>query len=251
MPVASRHWLKRITDSTVDLLFPAHCLSCNAELDEVADRIGYCHDCRAEMQRGDWPVCQRCASRVPKIPGTVPECTHCRGQKLWFDRALSLGDYDHLLREQCLAMKTDRSERIAHALGQLIARRLGTALAEASIDSIAPVPMHFWRRLARGTNPPAALASTIGRELGIPVAPSLLYRRRNTQPQIGLSNPARFRNVRGEMHVSTSYTFHAPHVLLVDDILTTGATCSEASRVLKRAGAAKVTVLVVARTASF
>ena len=181
----------------------------------------------------------------------MSECAHCREQKLWFDRAIALGDYDGLLRDQALAMKTDRSERLARALGQLIAARLSDEIDETPPDAIVPAPMHAWRRLARGTNPPAALAATLGRELGLPVFSGLLYRRRNTQPQLGLSQPARFRNVRGEMQVRKSYLFDAPHVLLVDDILTTGATCSEAARMLKRAGAARVTVLVAARTASF
>lgn len=251
VPLVRPQWLTRVVEGTVDLLYPSACLACNVEIADIPDRIGYCLDCRAEMQRGDWPVCSRCASRVPKLPGAVAECGSCRGKKLWFDHALALGDYDSLLREQCLAMKTDRSERIAHSLGQLISKRLANEIASAAPDVIVPVPMHFWRRIARGTNSPAALASAFARELRIPAYPRLLYRQRNTQPQIGLSNPARFRNVRGELQVSTSYNFEAPHVLLVDDILTTGATCSEAARVLKRAGAAKVTVLVAARTLSF
>ena len=162
--------------------------------------------------------------------------------------ALALGSYAGLLREQAVLMKTDRSERIAKALGQLMAAELGAALREIELDAIVSVPMHAWRRLARGTNPPAALAATLGRELRLPVFSQLLVRRRNTRPQIGLSQPARFRNVRNELQLRASYQLKAPHVLLIDDILTTGATCSEAARMLKHSGAARVTVLVAART---
>ncbi|NOZ40644.1 MAG: ComF family protein [Planctomycetes bacterium] len=248
MPLVRFRWLNRLTEGAVDLLYPAQCLACYAELEETPDRIGFCLDCRDEMGRGDWPVCQRCAARVPKIPGAVPECAHCCEEKLWFDRALALGEYEGLLRSQVLAMKTDRSERLAGALGQLIAVRMGDELRVLQPDAIVPVPMHAWRRLARGTNPPAALATTLGKELGLPTFSRLLVRSRNTQPQVGLSRPARFRNIRGEMRVRKSYSMEAPHVLLVDDTLTTGATCSEAARMLKRAGAAKVTVVVAART---
>ncbi len=244
-------WLRRMTEGAIDLLFPANCLACHAELGETADRIVFCLDCRDEMGRGDWPVCQRCAARVPKIPGEVSECAHCREEKLWFDRALALGEYEGLLRFQVLAMKTDRSERLAGALGQLIAVRLDDELRALQPDAIVPVPMHAWRRLARGTNPPAALAMTLGRTLGLPTFSNMLFQHRSTQPQVGLSRPARFRNVRGEIRVRKSYSMEAPHVLLVDDTLTTGATCSEAARVLKRAGAAKVTVVVAARTLSY
>ena len=147
-------------------------------------------------------------------------------------------------------MKTDRSERIANAVGKQMAARFGAGLRDLQLDGIVPIPMHAWRRLARGTNPPAALATSLGRALGLPVFSRLLYRKRNTQPQLGLSQPARLRNVRGSMQIRNRYRFEAPRLLLVDDILTTGATCSEAARMLKRAGAARVTVIVAARTLS-
>ena len=259
-------WLQRVADGAVDLIFPASCLACKAELQaelsDESDRIGLCTNCRYKMSHGDWkmshgdwkmarrdwPVCRRCASRVPTIPGEVSECARCRDQNLWFDRALALGSYDGLLRDLTVRMKTDRSERLAGALGQLMVARFGDDLREMQLDAIVAVPMHAWRRLARGTNPPAALAASLGRELRLPAFSRLLIRRRNTQPQLGLSQPARFRNVRNEMLVRASYHLGAPHVLLIDDILTTGATCSEAARMLKRAGAARVSVLVAART---
>lgn len=251
MPTTPARWLTKAANLATDLLFPAQCLACRSELSVDTELSDFCADCRQEMQSGDWPVCRRCASRVPKFPGTVDECGHCRDQKFWFDRTLAFGDYDELLRDQCLAMKTDRSERLAQSMGRLVAQTLADELRRDRPDAIVPIPMHTWRRLARGTNSPSALAAALARELKIPAYPQLLRRPRDTQPQIGLSNPARFRNIRGQIEVTASYDLAAPHVLLVDDILTTGATCSEAARVLKRAGAAKVTVLVVARTASF
>ncbi len=251
MTAARSDWLRRCTAGAVDLLFPPSCLACHVELDDVPDRIGYCLGCRDEMGRSEEPVCLRCAARVPDIPGTTSDCAHCRNEKLWFDRALALGEYGGLLRDQILAMKVDRSERLAGAMGLFVATQLGDDLRALQADAIVPVPMHTWRRLARGTNPPGALAVTLGRELDLPTFSQVLARRRNAQPQVGLSRPARFRNVRGEMQVRKSYSFDAAHLLLVDDTLTTGATCSEAARMLKRAGAAKVTVVVAARTLSF
>ena len=248
--------LRRAARSTVDLLFPPSCLNCNASLNEFNDveddsDVGFCETCTGEMQRGDWPVCLRCASRVPKLTQPSERCGHCQDQKLWFDRTLALGDYDGILREQCLAMKTDRSERLATAVGKLMADRFGQDLLEQSPDALVPVPMHGWRRMVRGTNAPAGIAACLARELGLPVFLGRLRRKRNSQPQLGLSNPARFRNVRGDLQVAASYDLEAPHVVLVDDVMTTGATCSEAARVLKRAGAQRVTVFVAARTASY
>ena len=145
-------------------------------------------------------------------------------------------------------MKNDRSERIANALAMALHDHFASDLKELKLDGIVPVPMHPWRRLSRGTNPPAALADTIGRNLGLPVYSRLLCRKRNTQPQIGLSQAARIRNVRGEMQVRASYDLHGSNLLLIDDTLTTGATCNEAARMLKKAKASQVTVLVAART---
>jgi len=230
------------------LLLPANCLVCSAELNPTHDRIGFCDDCRSQLSADTHPVCRRCASRVPAIPGEVSECPRCRDHKLWFDQALTLGSYKGLLRDQLLLMKTDRSERLAPALGHWMANQLRDKLRHLQPDAIVPVPMHPWRRLSRGTNSPAALATVLGQKLGLPTFPKILLRRRNIQPQLGLSQSARFQNVRGQMRVRAGYHLEAPHVLLVDDILTTGATCSEAAKMLKRAGAEQVTVLVAART---
>jgi predicted amidophosphoribosyltransferase len=105
----------------------------------------------------------------------------------------------------------------------------------------------FWtRRLRRGTNSPEALAQTLGRQLGVPVR-GLLRRRRNTLPQAPLPPRERFRNVRGAFALRKSGALDGIRILVVDDILTTGATCSEAAGVLKAAGAAWVGVVVVAR----
>jgi len=162
---------------------------------------------------------------------------------------LALGEYEGLLRELLLRMKRDRSERLACAFGEMLSERLGDVVTELKPDVIASHPMHAWRRLALGTNPPAAVAAVLSRRIGVPVAAKLLRRRRNTPLQLGLSRPGRFRNVRGEVRVRAGYPLEAAHVLLVDDILTTGASCSEAARVLKHGGAAQVSVLVVGRTA--
>ncbi len=109
--------------------------------------------------------------------------------------------------------------------------------------------MRRWRQVARGTNGPAVLARVIGRHFGLSVLPGALISCRNSNAQKGLSRKSRFRNMRGGMVLKAGYPIEAAKVLLVDDVLTTGATCSEAARVLKLAGATHVTAVVIARTA--
>jgi ComF family protein len=175
-------------------------------------------------------------------------CSHCRGDKLRFSRTIALGNYEGLLRQLVMRMKTDRNELIARTLVELAWQELGPALAELRPNVVTAVPMHPWRRWRRGTNPPRTVAEHLAEKLGVPAAGGMLRLRRNVPAQVGLSRPARFRNVAGEMAVRASYHLEAARVLVVDDILTTGATCSEAARVLRRAGAEEVAVFVLART---
>jgi ComF family protein len=210
--------------------------------------VAICPSCRQQLQLVDWPVCERCAAPVPEARGATLACSACRGVKLRFDRALALGSYEGLLRHWIMRMKEDRSGVSVRTLAALAWERLGNSLRGLAIDAVAAVPMHPLRRWQRGVNPPAEIAELAARKLGVPAAARLLRTRRNIPPQIGLSRRGRFQNVAGEMAVRRGYSLQAAHVLVVDDILTTGATASEAARALKAAGAERVTVLVLART---
>lgn len=242
--------LRNIGHRTLDLLFPPICVSCQADLDGMDRGINLCEACRKQLQIATWPTCLRCASRVPEIPEPVSDCGHCREDKLRFDHALTLGSYEGLLGELVVKMKRDRSERLARLFSSLLLDELEAPLRDLSLDAVVPIPMHWRRRLARGTNSPAAMANRLGRDLGLPVLVKALRRRRNSLPQKGLSRRGRFRNMHRQIEARAGYPWKASHVLLVDDILTTGATCSEAARALKQGGVDQVSVLVVGRTPS-
>ena len=207
-----------------------------------------CGDCREELSLIDWPVCERCAAPIPEANGVRLPCNHCPKDKLRFDRTVALGSYEGLLRGLVMRMKTDRSQLVAATLAELAWAELRPQLIELGVDVVTAVPMPFWRRRQRGTDPPRAMAEKLAEKLGVPTAGGMLRLRRELPPQVGLSRPARFRNVAGEMTLAPTFYLQSAHVLLVDDILTTGATCSEAARVLKKGGAARVTVFVAART---
>jgi ComF family protein len=242
-------WWSRARSAAFDLLLPPRCGACDVELPEEREPgTPFCGACVAALPLTAWPTCVRCAALVPAAGEAALECNHCRDAKLRFERTLAVGRYDGLLRDLVMRMKADRSERLAHQLAELAWRELGPRLAALEVDVVTAVPMHPWRRWKRGVNPPLAIAEKLAKRLGAPAAGGMLRLRRNVPPQIGLSRPARFRNVHNEMTMRPGYHLEAAHVMVVDDILTTGATCSEAARVLKRAGAAEVTVVVVART---
>src|SRR5262249_18810838 len=137
-------------------------------------------------------------------------------------------------------------------VGQPLALPVGEFLALApprdlAFDLIIPMPLHWRRRFERGFNQSALLARQISMRWHVPVR-NLVRRRRGTAPQAGLTNAKRRANVAGAFRMKRGTSLRGQHVLLVDDVLTTGATAAACARVLKRAGAARVTVLALART---
>jgi predicted amidophosphoribosyltransferase len=166
---------------------------------------------------------------------------------LWFDETLAAGLYDGRLRELVLRMKQAQGDPLSLAVGELIWNQCGQRLAAAAPDVVAPIPLHWRRRLTHRTNSAALLAEVLAQHLRVPLAERLLRRRRHTRRQSDLTPPQRWENVRRAFAVSGGYHLNQAHVLLVDDILTTGATCSEAARALRAGGAMRVTVVIAAR----
>ncbi len=249
MAMARTAWLRKAGGGLLDLLFPPSCLACEAALDEVIAGVSLCESCLGQLAGINWPVCQRCGERVPETPGDVADCGHCRRDKPRFDRVLAWGEYEGLLRELLLKMKRDRSERLARMFSRLLLADLGEQLSASNFDAVVAAPMSGWRRFERGTDAPAVIAQIVGHELGVPFKRGVVCRR-NSGPQKDLSRLSRFQNMRNKMWPRAGYYLGSFRVLLIDDILTTGATCSEAARVLKQVGAAEVTVLVVGRTST-
>jgi ComF family protein len=160
---------------------------------------------------------------------------------------VSLGSYWGPLRDAIIKMKVASGDLLSRALCRFFIIHRGVLIRETKPDVILPIPMSTRRRLALGTNSPEVLVAELSRYLGKPADGQVLARKRKTLLQTDLSPKDRFRNVRGAFCVRKGYDLRGLHVLLVDDVLTTGATCSEAAQVLKRAGVSKVTVAVIAR----
>jgi ComF family protein len=167
---------------------------------------------------------------------------------LWFDETVALGRYEGLLRDWLLEMKVGRGDSLTLAIAELVWRQNAERLIATRPDVVVPVPMHWRRRWMRGTNSAAVLAERLSQRLRAPLATDLLRRTRHTPPQFSVPPSQRLANVRNAFQVRPGYHFEEARVLLVDDILTTGSTCSAASRALKKAGAAHVAVAVAART---
>jgi ComF family protein len=243
-----------------DLLFPPQCLNCAVELEEATSahrNVYLCHECLDQVEVFSGPMCGRCGAPLPmatrggeQVPIAASGeggCYQCRGPKMRFDATIALGHYDGLLREIVLRMKDAPGDALSLAMGRLFVAERRTQLADIDVDVIAPIPSHWRRRLVHRTNSAAILAETLAANLNRPVAERLLRRRRYTKRQSEVTPSDRWKNVRSAFEVRGGYHLRAAHVLLVDDVMTTGATCSEAARALREAGAARVTVGVVAR----
>jgi predicted amidophosphoribosyltransferase len=144
-------------------------------------------------------------------------------------------------------MKRAEGDSLSLALGRLTWHLRSERLTALDADVVVPIPLHWRRRLVHKTNSAAVLAEVIAGQLKTPMATGLLRRRRHTPPQSELTPPQRWKNVRHAFSVRPGYHLNEAHVVLVDDVLTTGATCSEAARELKRSGASRVTIVVAAR----
>jgi ComF family protein len=174
-------------------------------------------------------------------------CPACAGRRFAFDRVIRLGIYAGPMRAAVLRMKKDENRPLAEGVGRLLLAMRAIDLARLEASLVVPIPMYWWRRYRRGTNSARTVAEVLARRLELPLLPRLLVRRRNTLPHSNLSPEARRRNVRDAFAASRRYNINGLGVLLVDDILTTGATCHAAARELRRAGAREVTVAVAAR----
>jgi ComF family protein len=246
--------------ATLELVFPSACACCETELGPRApgsSGIPICEDCLEEIEFIAGPTCSHCGAPVPRIGHgsdkpltdklTTDRCARCRGHKLWFDQTIAAGVYSGRLREIVLRMKNYTGDALSLAIGSLVWQQCAERLAAAAPDVVAPIPLHWRRRLAHRTNSAALLSEVLSDKLGLPFAGRLLRRRRHTLPQSSVAPSKRWENVRQAFSVRGGYRLNQAHVLLVDDILTTGATCSEAARALRKAGAAQITVVVVAR----
>lgn len=206
-----------------------------------------CDACRPALAPEVRPACGRCGAPVAAAQDGCDRCEDCRGRPMRFAKSVALGNYDGLLRTTVLRMKRANEEPLSAALAALFCQRRGAALAALAAEVVVPVPMFWLRRLARGTNSPEIVAESLARRLRLPVVPRMIRRLRNTPPQGPLARHERLENVRGAFRLRRGCDVRGARVLLVDDILTTGATCSEIARQLLTAGAIEVAVAVLAR----
>jgi len=236
--------------AALDLVFPALCPACEAPLGP-GRRDPLCGACWSGIERLEPPVCDRCG--VPLGAGASREtrsadsttCPGCRADPPEFDGARGAGLYAGPLRHALHALKFRGKRSLARPLAELVREQCAAALRGG--EALVPVPLARTRLSERGFNQAELIADRLGALLGLPVRRRWLVRVRETAPQTELSAADRATNVEGAFAASSSVA--GRRVIVVDDVLTTGATCRECARALRAAGARRIDVVTVARVA--
>ena len=215
----------RLTGALLASLFPADCLLCG----------------RILPWRQEGGVCLPCWQDLPWAPGFRPASGPLRAL-LW------AADYEGPAGRLVRALKFEDMDRLAVPLGRETAARLAPLLALLSVDLVVPVPLHWWRHSRRGYNQAALVARALARRADLPLSTGALARRRAGRRQLGLSRQERLASLAG-CYAARVSRVRGRTILLVDDVVTTGATLEACARELRRAGAAGVVGCAFARTA--
>jgi ComF family protein len=242
--------LRRLGRFVLDLVLPPRCLRCLARVESPGTLCAPCWQGVSFL--GD-PCCSCCGLPFPYAVGpgateTEILCAGCLAHRPRFDRARSVFAYDDHSRTLVLALKHGDRLQSVPAFGRWLARAGAALIAEA--DLIVPVPLHWTRLWQRRYNQSALLAHAVRaawKGPGPTVAVDLLVRRRRTPSQGRRTRSQRAENVRGAFRLRRGTNVRGKRVLIIDDVLTSGATVEECARMLRRAGAKGVDILTLAR----
>lgn len=244
---AGRHLLRRLARRAIDLALPPLCMACRAAVEEPGCLCARCWSRVGFIER---PFCDRLGTPLPHefdaADGPAVSSAALADPPA-YGRARAVAAFGEVSRDLVHALKYSDRLDVAAPLARMMARAGADILADA--DALVPVPLHALRLWRRRFNQSAALAQGIGRASGVSVRAGWLARRRATVPQVGLDRESRARNVAGAFAVPEAARgeLAGRRVVLVDDVLTTGATIDACAKALARAGAARVDVLVFAR----
>jgi ComF family protein len=240
---------RRAADAILNLIYPECCVSCSTPVSRHQD-CAVCASCWDKLLqlRIRPPFCPSCG--LP-FQGLDPPQTHLCGRCILnppsYSGARAYGYYAAELSAVVRALKFGGRKNLVKLLGPLMAEAFHEAWGPDAFDLIVPIPLHPRRRAGRGFNQAALLARTLAFFTGIPWRESDLIRVVDTPPQVGLSDAARQENVRSAFACRSEERMAGKKILLVDDVMTTGATVASAATALLSSGARRVSCLALAR----
>lgn len=239
--------LRRLINGLVDIVYPKTCLACKDKIKTSSLNGLICTQCWGSIKRNLPPFCHSCGRQLEKNNFCKNICPVCQKTKLHFDRAYSPCIYTGVIKELIHEFKYKNKDY----LGPVLSKPMIEFIKEYNLpidflDFIIPVPLHKTKLREREFNQAEILSKHIAEEFKKDVLTDILVRHRNTKTQTELELKERFTNVKGSFAVTKDAGIKGKSLLLVDDVLTTGATSSEAALSLKNAGANIVFVLTLA-----
>ena len=236
--------IRRAGDALLSLFYPPHCAGCGASTESG---IHVCTGCADKVTRIEPPFCRVCSQPFDGAITDEFTCSNCAEREFHFDCAVTRCMSKGVVRDFIHRFKYDREFYLRHALAEWAAEALDDPrLLARPFDFLIPVPLHSARQREREFNQAEAIAHLLGKRAGVPVYRAL-KRVRFTTTQTRLDRHERMENLRGAFRVRHPARVLSRHLLLVDDVFTTGSTADECARVLRKAGAASVRAITVAR----
>ncbi len=240
---------RQIANGILNLFYPAICFICSDPVSRTQE-LGICRPCwgkvlQKKISASCCPACgmpfQSCAIEPHQL------CGACCVALPPFSGAVSFGYYTGEFSKLLQALKFKGRKKLAGPISTLMSQALLEIWCPSDFDCLTPIPLHRQRRRERGFNQAELLAGGVAAFTGLTLMSGHLHRRINTHPQVGLSDAQRRQNMRGAFYCQKDAPFAGQRILLVDDVMTTGATAGSASMALLDAGAQRVTILTAAR----
>jgi len=237
--------IKRI----LDIIYPGRCVLClQTHRPQITPELNLCTACQTDLLQVT-TACYQCGIPLEDSkPGQI--CGQCLQKKPAFDRVISIYHYRDPLVWLIQQMKFHNKPTIAHLLGRLMANHLEHLISLKDFQKpevIMPVPLHYKRQHKRGFNQAEEFAKIISATIGCPIDTQSIERNISSQQQSGLDARQRRKNVKGIFRIKNQKQLNYEHVVLIDDVMSTGSTANEIARTLKRAGVDRVDIWILAR----
>ncbi|MCG8431277.1 MAG: ComF family protein [Candidatus Omnitrophica bacterium] len=240
--------LRSLVNSTLDLIYPRKCPACKRARAGTYVHEAVCSSCWDSIIRNEPPFCLSCGRHLSAKRATKQLCTHCRQNTAVYEGAFAPCVYTGVIQELIHEFKYRGKDYLITALGALMVDFIHAfSLPVDMFEAVIPIPLHPVKLREREFNQAERLGSVIAQTFNLQLLKKALIRARDTPPQADLTDrQRRIQNVRGAFSVAQPDRIRGRNILMIDDVLTTSATVSEAARALKQRGAGAVFVLTLA-----
>jgi ComF family protein len=225
----------------LDLIFPTYCLICRKI---TYNEMYLCDDCFGSIELNKEPSCVKCGKQLATYAANMV-CYTCRRHRFLWGRAVACGRYTGVLKELIHKLKYENEKALAVPLALILLRKVFDEKLD-KVDYVVPIPLSKKRKKHRGYNQIELVLEKVSASVPS-IRTDLIVRKRETPAQVGLSRALRFKNMKDSFQVVKHDLISEKTILLVDDVLTTGATLNECARALKKSLAKNINVVVLAR----